>query len=295
MNRARITVRGVTVVLAAAVAAGLAGCAAQAAPPPAPIATESEPSAAVAIAPPAINKEGILSVCSALGLGAVPLFYFNEDQEPSGIEIEMAKEVALRLGLEYRAESTAFPSLIPSLDAKQCDLVMGSLFITDERKAAVDFVPYLRSGSVLIVTSENPAGIAGFGLELCGIRVGVTTGGQAAVATKELSEECVVEGEPAVVLTELDSAATGRQMLLNGQLDAMAGSSADMYYIAAESEGAIEVAGEPFQDFEIGAAVRLGNTELRHAVADAFDAMVADGAYEAILAEVGLEGLSYFR
>lgn len=252
----------------------------------------STPDVVAAIAPPAVNEEGVLSVCSALGLGAVPLFYFDESQEPQGIEIDMARDVAARLGLEYRPVSTAFPSLVPSLDARQCDLVMGSLFITDARSAVVDFVPYLKSGSALIVRSDDDAAVSGFGDDLCGKRVGVTTGGSAAVAMKDFAAEC--DGASPLVLTEVDSAATGRQMLLNDQLDVMAGSSADLYYIASESQGAIEVAGEPFETFEVGAAVRKDNTELHDAVAEAFDAMVADGTYDDILAERGLEAISFF-
>ncbi|HWV47857.1 MAG TPA: transporter substrate-binding domain-containing protein [Microbacterium sp.] len=269
-----------------AVAVGLVGCT-SAAPEATP-----DADAEAAVAPPAINEEGILSVCSALGLGAIPLFYFDEAQEPQGIEIDMARDVATRLGLEYREVSTAFPSLVPSLDAKQCDLVMGSLFITDERSEAVDFVPYLESGSALIVRADDDEAVSEYGQELCGKRVGVTTGSSAAAAIKEFEAEC--DAADALVLTEVDSAATGRQMLLNAQLDVMAGSSADLYYIAAESDGAIKVAGEPFQTFEVGAAVRKGNTDLQDAVASAFEDMVADGTYDEILAGQGLEAISYF-
>ena len=173
-----------------------------------PVAEEaaSTPDVVAAIAPPAVNEEGVLSVCTALGLGAVPLFYFDESQEPQGIEIDMARDVAARLGLEYRPVSTAFPSLVPSLDARQCDLVMGSLFITDERSAVVDFVPYLKSGSALIVRTDDDDAVSGFGDDLCGKRVGVTTGGSAAVAMKDFATEC--DGGSPLILTEVDSAAT---------------------------------------------------------------------------------------
>lgn len=283
--------RAIALLATAALAAtALVGCAS----PADTTGEETTAPASATVSVPAINEEGVLSVCTALGLGAIPLFYFDADQEPRGIEIEMAQAVAEDLGLEYRPVSTAFPSLIPSLDAKQCDLVMGSLFITEERAEVVDFVPYLESGSVLIVASDNPADVTEFGPELCGIRVGSPAGSSASVALKELSEECSADGDPAIVLTEVDSAATGRQMVLNGQVDAMAGTSADMYFIAAESNGEIEVAGDPFQTFEIGAAVRKGNDELRDAVMQAFDEIVADGTYDDILASVGLENVSYF-
>lgn len=280
--------RGATALAAATALATVVGCAgggdgAASAPP----AREAQ------VAPPVVNQEGVLSVCTALGLGAIPLFYFDEQQEPSGVEVEMAQDIAARLGLEYRAVSTAFPSLIPSLDAGQCDLVMGSLFITDERSAVVDFVPYLNSGSALIVTEDGAGEIEEYGDQLCGHRVGVVAGSSASVAVKELAAECDGSGDP-LVLTEVDSAASGRQMLLNAQLDTMAGSSADMAYMVSESDGKLQLAGEPFESFEVGAAVKKGNTELQNAVQDAFDQMVADGRYDEILSSVGLESISYF-
>lgn len=256
---------------------------------------ESSPSGAgdAVVAPPVIATEGVLNVCTALGLGAVPLFYSDENQEPRGVEVEMAQEVAERLGLEYRVVSTAFPSLIPSLQAAQCDVVMGSLFITEEREAVVDFVPYLNSGSILIVAEENRAGVEGFDETICGSQLGVSAGGSAAVAAAARSSECESDGDPAIVITEVDSAATGRQLVLNGQLDAFAGTSADMYYMVDQSEGELEIAGEPFESFVIGAAVDKGNAELQDAVSTVFTEMADDGRYLEILASVGLEDIAY--
>lgn len=258
-----------------------------------PASDTSEPETPAAVAPPSINAAGTLSVCSALGLGAIPLFYFDEDQEPSGIEMDMAREVAAELGLEFNAVSTAFPSLIPSLDAKNCDVVMGSLFINPEREEVVDFVPYLHSGSVLYTLTENSASVTGLDESVCGLRVGTTTGSSAAVAIKEQDTACAAAGQPNMLITELDSAANGRQMILNDQLDVMSGSSADIYYMVAESDGEIAIQGEPFQSFTIGAAVRKGNTELAEAIQTAFDKMVESGRYAEILEEQGLAAIAY--
>ncbi|GGA70169.1 ABC transporter substrate-binding protein [Pseudoclavibacter endophyticus] len=243
------------------------------------------------LSPPAISEAGVLPVCTALGLAAMPLFYFDEAQEPQGIEIDMARDIANRLGLEYRAVSTQFPSLVPSLEAEQCDLVMGSLFITEERQEVVDFVPYLLSGSGLLVRSDDEDAVSEFGPELCGQRVGTLTGTSASAALKAF-DECDAGNE--LVLTEIDSAATGRQMLLNDQLDVLSLSMADMYYMEAESQGALRVAGEPFETFDIGIAVRKDSTELKAAVEQAVEDMVADGTYDGILASESLEAISYF-
>lgn len=277
-------------VLLAAGSLALAGCA-SAAPDSGP--AQSTGQAAPSITKPAIIEDGVLSVCAALGMGAVPLFYFDESQEPQGIEVDLSREIAASLGLEYREVATAFPSLVPSIEASQCDTVMSSLFITEEREQVVDFVPYLKSGSSLLVKSGGDARVTGFDSTICGKKVSTPAGSSAVLSLTDLSADCEADGKAAIVLTEVDGAATGRQMLLNSQVDVYAGSTADTLYLAAESDGELEVVGEPFEVRTIGAAVKKGNTELADAIEGALQELRESGKYEEILDSVGLGELAY--
>jgi polar amino acid transport system substrate-binding protein len=292
-TRSTTTQRTLTLLTALAVGSLLlAGCATSTPSKDAPAASSA---AATTVSTPAINKDGTLSVCSALGMAVKPLFYYDKDQKPSGLEIEIAEEFAHRLGLKYQPVDTAFPSLIPSLQAHQCDVVMGSLFIKPEREKVVDFVPYLTSGAIFVAQSGNPHKITGLDDSLCGLKVAATVGASAVAAIEKQSTECTQNGKSAITLTQLDSTATGTKVVGTGQADAFSGSTADMYYAAQQSGGTFEVAGKAFDLISVGAAVNKGNDELRTALQDAFDGMKSDGSYEKLLSKWDLEAAAYTK
>jgi polar amino acid transport system substrate-binding protein len=246
-----------------------------------------------AVSPPAIQDAGTLAVCSALGLGAKPLFYYDENQKPSGVAVDLATAFAKELDLEYKAVDIAFPSLIPALQANRCDVIMSSLFITPEREKEVSFVPYLLSAGTFVAAPGNPKNITGMDDSLCGLTV-ATTVGQSAIADAEAqSKECEANGEPAIKLTQLDSAAIGEKLVANGQADAFMATVADLAYAASNSDGAFEVVGEPFSPVTIGAAVRSDNPKLQEALQGAFDAIRENGTYDEVLQKYDIEDLAY--
>jgi polar amino acid transport system substrate-binding protein len=55
----------------------------------------------------------------------------------------------------------AFATVIPTLQAKQCDVIMAQLYIEPEREAVVDFVQYAYSGTGIAVSKEKPAAVTG--------------------------------------------------------------------------------------------------------------------------------------
>ena len=54
---------------------------------------------------------------------------------------------------------TAFPGLIPALNAKKCDAVISGIFVTPDRKKQAGVVAYMTTHRVLIVKAGNPKGI----------------------------------------------------------------------------------------------------------------------------------------
>ena len=54
---------------------------------------------------------------------------------------------------------TAFPGLIPALNAKKCDAVISGIFITPDRKKQAGVVSYMKTHRVLIVKAGNPKGV----------------------------------------------------------------------------------------------------------------------------------------
>ena len=62
-----------------------------------------------------------------------------------------------RRGVPRRSRSkTAFPGLIPALNAKKCDAVISGIFVTPDRMKQAGVVPYMETHRVLIVKAGNP-------------------------------------------------------------------------------------------------------------------------------------------
>lgn len=92
----------------------------------------------------------------AMSGGYPPFNYYNENNELTGFDVEIAKAVCSRLGVEYVPVSTAWDGIVEGLRAKRYEGIWGSMAITPERLKVVDFSdPYYLSGAQLIVSRES--------------------------------------------------------------------------------------------------------------------------------------------
>lgn len=235
-------------------------------------------------------NDGTLTVCA--NLETPPNIYAEEDGTPVGVEIDIAKDMADEMELEIEFKEYNFAGLIPALQAQQCDTIISSLYIKPEREEIADFVPYLRSASGVAVSKENPAGITGYDDSLCGTKAIGITGATGGALLEEKSAECEENGLDAIEVTLIDKAADALQQVIAGQADAFMDTSELMGYYEKQSEGDFVSVGDPVDPIEIGAASLKGNDALHEALQEAFDAIVEDGRYDAILEEWGYESVS---
>src|SRR6059058_6631858 len=74
----------------------------------------------------------------------------------SGFDVDMASALAKTWGATSRPLKTAFPGLIPALNAKKCDAVISGIFVTSDRLKQAAAATYMKSHRVLIVKAGNP-------------------------------------------------------------------------------------------------------------------------------------------
>lgn len=235
---------------------------------------------------PLVN-DGELASCANFSIP--PNVFKEENGTPVGAEVDIAKGLAEELGLEIAFPEYAFAGLIPALQAKQCDVIMSSLYIKPEREEVANFVPYLVSGSAVAVSKENPADVTGYDDSLCGTKVVAINGATGATLLEEKSAECESAGLEPVEITLLDRSADALQQVISGQVDAFLDTAELMGYYEKQSDGEFVMVGETVGEIEIGAATLKENTELHDALQGAFDTLVESGRYDEILAEWGLE------
>lgn len=272
------------IVAAGSLALAMSGCSSSNDAAPAP-------SGPAKVAPPAILQAGTLKIC-APNDGTPPNVYFNESGELVGAEVDLGKALASEMGLTADFVQSAFAAVIPTLQAKQCDVIMAQLYIKPEREQIVDFVPYVYSGTAIAVSEDKPAAITGMDDSLCGKKVMVAVGTTAESLSQEQSDKCTAAGKPAVDINRNNRADASLQQLQNGQVDAYLDTAETLGYYATKTDAKIKMAGKPFGTIKIGAATLKGNKELGDAIAAALSTLESNGTYDKILGQWGMTDLS---
>jgi polar amino acid transport system substrate-binding protein len=271
-------------VIAGAAALALAGCSSSS--------NESTPAPTgpAKVAPPAILQAGALKIC-APNDGTPPSVYHDATGALVGSEVDLGKALANQMGLKPDFVQSAFAAVIPTLQAKQCDVIMAQLYIKPEREQVVDFVPYLYSGTGISVSKEHPAAITGMDDSLCGKKVMVAVGTTAESLSQEQSDKCTAAGKPAIDINRNNHADVSIQQVQNGQVDAYLDTAETLGYYATKTGARIQMAGQPFGTIKIGAATLKGNTELHNAIQQALTEIQTNGTYAKIIDEWGQSDL----
>ncbi|WP_457967468.1 ABC transporter substrate-binding protein [Arthrobacter sp. D1-29] len=170
--------------------------------------------AAVALLPEPYKAKGELSV--AMDLSSPPMTFLAEDNStPIGVNPDLARLVAKKLGLKLKFENTAFDTIIPGIDGGRYDFTATTMAATEQRLKVLDMINYLKGGSAVAVHHGNPLKLTND--TLCGKNIGVAKG-----STQQLNHlpnvskwTCEEKGQPAIngvtlpniqeALTQLDS------------------------------------------------------------------------------------------
>ncbi len=101
-----------------------------------------------------IQDEGKLVIGTE---GTYPPFTFHDDKgELTGFDVEIATEIAKRLGVEPVFLETQWDAIFAGLDSKRFDMIANQVGIREDRIEKYDFSePYITSSAVLITNASN--------------------------------------------------------------------------------------------------------------------------------------------
>ncbi|MGM9930064.1 transporter substrate-binding domain-containing protein [Pradoshia sp.] len=106
-----------------------------------------------------IKEKGTLKAATSGTL--FPASYHDSDSnELTGYDVEVAKELADRLGLKIEFTEMAFDGMLSSINSGQVDFAINDITVTDERKEKFGFTdPYKHSVGAAIVRKSDLSGI----------------------------------------------------------------------------------------------------------------------------------------
>ena len=204
----------------------------------------------------------------------------------NGAEIEMGNALAAKMGVRFVWQNSMFDSIIPALQADKADAVMATMWDSRDREKIMDFVDWAKDGGVLVVMKGNPKGVTGLD-DLSGRTVAVQSGtlfvGQLANQQKKL----VAAGKPQMQILQFSKDAEALLALRSSKAEVEMTSAPGAAYLVQTPEGAaFELVADPAAPYTpslVGVGVLKKNSQLRDAIKAAFDALMADGTYNAIL------------
>jgi two-component system sensor histidine kinase EvgS len=151
------------------------------------------------------------SLVFALDDQTPPMSYRGDDGEMRGLTIDYAELLAQRIGVTFLYEGTDWTSAIAKALQHTVDGILNAT-ITDFREEYLNFTQGYFSIPNAILTSRQSPQIRG-PLDLAGLRTGVLSGTERVQVLREWA--------PRAQIVELDSLATGADLLLRGELDAI--------------------------------------------------------------------------
>lgn len=214
-----------------------------------------------------------------------PLSFREEDGTYWGFGIEVAKEIARRLGVEISFAPTSWPTLTSDVlaEPQKFDLAIGGITITDARREMMLMSDgYLANGKTILCRAADVQRFKSLAdIDKPEVRVMVNPGGlnekfanenltHATIIVHPRNEEIptlVAEGHADVMITEITEAP---------------------YYVQTDSRLAAPLLNEPFNHGEIGVLMQKDQDDLLQMVNATIRQMKSDGTLRQLHEKYGL-------
>ena len=193
-----------------------------------------------------------------------PMGFLGDNGEYTGFDLELAQEVAKRLGLEYKAQPIAWDAKDMELESGNIDCIWNGFTMTGREDDYTWTEPYMENTQVFVV--RNDSGIEGKD-GLAGKVVECQADSSAEAALKEDPDLTATFGQ---LLTTADYN-TAFMDLQQGSVDAIAMDVIVAGYQIQQRKADFKILDDSLSAEEYGVGFKKGNTELRDKVQAALE------------------------
>ncbi len=204
-----------------------------------------------------------------------PMGFVGDDGEYTGFDLELAQEVAKRLGLEYKAQPIAWDSKDMELESGNIDCIWNGFTMTGREDDYTWTEPYMANQQVFVVANDSDINSQA---DLAGKIVEVQADSSAEAALKEAPELTATFKE---LLTTADYN-TAFMDLEQGAVDAIAMDVIVAGYQIQQRNADFKILDDSLSAEEYGVGFKKGNTELRDKVQSTLEEMAEDGTLQEV-------------
>ncbi|MGG1672453.1 transporter substrate-binding domain-containing protein [Paenibacillus sp. NRS-1783] len=223
----------------------------------------------------AIKKAGVIKV-GMMGTYQ-PYNFLNDKKELDGFDVDIANELAKRIGVKAEFTAQEFSGLIPSLQKKKFDAVISQVTITPDRQKVIDFTePYITNNVNIIVNNKTNDITELEDFKGKTIGVGLGTNDESYLRNEVLPKVGDFE------IKTYDDVITSLKDLNSGRIDATINNLYALKPIVDKNGFQIKAVGEPIKSDQAGVAINKDTPELKAALNKALKEMKEDGTYKTI-------------
>lgn len=204
-------------------------------------------------------------------------FEYYEGENIVGIDAEVGKAIADKLGLAFKITDIEFDAIITAVSSGKADMGMAGMTVTEDRLKNVDFSRTYATGVQSIIVPEGSA--IATPDDLAGKKIGVQQGTTGDIYCSDTPENGGF-GEDAVVRFSKGSDAI--MALTQGKVDCVVIDNEPAKKFVAANKGLV-ILDTAYAEEDYAIAFAKGNTELITAVDKALGELIADGTVKNIV------------
>jgi polar amino acid transport system substrate-binding protein len=207
-----------------------------------------------------------------------PYEFYGDDGQPTGIDVEIAKAIAAKLGYELEVVDIEFAQCIPGVQSGKYDFSAAGMTVTEERKQMVQFTDTYATGiqSVIVPEACEFEGLDDFVEENGSVKVGVQM-----ATTGDLYTTWDYEDEGKGTVERYASGAAAVQALLAGKVDCVVIDNEPAKNFVAQNEG-LKILDTAYAEEEYAMAFAK-DSEVYEAFNAALAELIADGTVQGII------------
>lgn len=217
-----------------------------------------------------VQDKGVLTI--AVDPSIPPFGSFDSASQPIGLDVDLGREIAQRLGVSARFTVLNFDGIYDALVLGHTDIVIAALRVDPLRLDIARYSdPYFDAGQVIVSSDGYQTGD-----DLSGRRVGVEFASEADLSLRQ---------DAAITIERYFTAGEALDALQSDEIDAAVVDhvSAELYLSAHPASG-LSLSAQTLVPDPYVIAVRQPAWRLHRAIQQALDDMQADGTLDALIA-----------